>query len=307
MLVRKTIVSISIALLTGAGLLACKDTYVDPAVTAATENDITIQQYNTAEKINATKTASGLYYVINTANPTGKLPAIGDEVAFTYKLSSLQHTVLDSTRKDTLVYSLFGLGVLQAGLEEGLGLMHVGESATLLVPSSLAFGSRVIIPTSTSATSTTLASYSPVRFDVNLVASRTEDEQIDQFVADSNLVVTEKTTTGLRLIKTKDNPSGQVVANGQTVVVKYTGKHIRSTTAFSSGTTTVIVGKNQIISGGGVDEGLRKLKVGEQARLIFPSSLGYGITGLRNQTQNNSYIIPPYSPLVYDVQIVSAQ
>ena len=56
--------------------------------------------------------------------------------------------------------------------------------------------------------------------------------------------------------------------------------------------------------GGGVikgwEEGISMMKVGGKARLIIPSWLGYGAKGSGDK-------IPPYSTLVFDVELLNVQ
>jgi FKBP-type peptidyl-prolyl cis-trans isomerase 2 len=56
----------------------------------------------------------------------------------------------------------------------------------------------------------------------------------------------------------------------------------------------IIAGSGQVISG--LDKGLLMCYLGEQSFLIFNSDLGYG--------SNSLGIVPPYSPLMFQVQIV---
>lgn len=282
-----------------AGLVGCSSDYVDPAVTAETENDAAIMAYNRDSSLSAQKVASGLYYVVKTLNPTGKMPAMGDEVGYMYQFRTLKNEVID--KRDSTIYAPFGTG--QFITDEPLKWIRVGESAVFLLPSYLAFGAQAINYTEGTQTKT-LPAYSPVRLDLKLISSKTEDEQIDQYVADKKLTVTEKTTTGLRFIRTQANPTGILPITGQTVTVKYSGMLIRSTTPFDPGTNPLILtlGRNEVVPG--FEEGVRKLRVGEKATIIFPSLQGYGAPG---RLQGNRYVIPPYAPLIFNLEVISAQ
>ena len=77
-------------------------------------------------------------------------------------------------------------------------------------------------------------------------------------------------------------------------MVRYTGK-LLSDKQFDTGDIQVRVGSGSVIKG--FDEGVSKMKIGEKATLIFPSSLGYG-------TQGSGTTIRPYAPLLFEVEIV---
>ncbi len=49
--------------------------------------------------------------------------------------------------------------------------------------------------------------------------SGSEEEQIESYITSKGLVVTEKTTTGLRYIRTKENVAGAMLAKGKTVTL----------------------------------------------------------------------------------------
>ena len=123
-----------------------------------------------------------------------------------------------------------------------------------------------------------------------------EDEQINNYISSKNLAVTEKTNSGLRYIVTKANPSGAALKVGQTINVNYSGT-LLSGKSFDSGNFSFVLGGGRVIAG--FDEGIAKMKVGEKATLIFPSTLGYGSSG--------SGPIPANSPLVFDIEVVSAR
>jgi FKBP-type peptidyl-prolyl cis-trans isomerase len=276
------------------GLWACSSTTPDPVSTAGADNAVAIKTYlSTRPALAGIKTSnSGLYYLIRTPIPTAKSPGLGEEVSFNFKSYNLQDVLVDSTTVP--VYYPFGLSLLLFGLEEGLSYMHEGEKATLIMPSELAYGSRA---------STNLPAYSPVRFEVTLLRSLTEGQQITRYLRDNKLTLTDSTATGLRIIKTLSNPAGNAVVTGQTVNVRYSGTLLRDPKVFDSGTFTLVLGTTSVIAG--FEEAVRKLRVGEKATVIIPSAIGYGTKGSVNG--NNQYVVTPYAPMVFTLEVVSAQ
>jgi len=88
------------------------------------------------------KTASGLYYNI-TKKTTGKPAAKGSKVSVHYEGKLLNGQVFDSSfqRNQPIDFTL-GIGQVIAGWDEGIMLLKVGEEATFVIPSDLAYGSR---------------------------------------------------------------------------------------------------------------------------------------------------------------------
>jgi|LakMenEpi03Aug12_release.lakeMendotaPanAssembly.Ray.scaffolds.fasta_scaffold236896_2 FKBP-type peptidyl-prolyl cis-trans isomerase len=124
--------------------------------------------------------------------------------------------------------------------------------------------------------------------------SGSEEEQIESYITSKGLVVTEKTTTGLRYIRTKENVAGAMLAKGKTVTLNYTGKLLTGK-KFDAGSFSFVLGGGRVIKG--FDEGIAKMRVGEAASIIFPSSLGYGNQGTSG--------IPGNSPLLFEIEVLS--
>ena len=124
-----------------------------------------------------------------------------------------------------------------------------------------------------------------------------ENQKIEEYITSKKLIVTEKTTSGLRYILTKTNASGAKVANGQTIAVIYAGR-LLTDKQFDAGNFSFVLGSGNAIEG--FDLGIAKMRIGEKATLIFPSALGYG-----SRSQGSD--IPAYSPLVFDIEVISAR
>ncbi len=306
---RKLLFAVFLPLLIG-GFTACKQQDIDASSNAAATfkaNSDDIETYRVSKGLSGTLTSSGLYFVTTQPGTTTVVAAYQQELEFNYQLSVLSRStsntavvtqkLVDSAFAVTPTFIPFFAGALKAGLEEGLLKMHEGEKATLLMPSILAFGDVI-------SADKTVPPNSPVRFDVTLRRVRTEDQQINEYIAANKLVVTETTKSGLRFIKTKVNPAGDSIVTGRTITLNFAGKLLRATTGFAggTGTDTKTAGTPKYITG--IEEGLAKLRAGEKATIIFPSSLGYESVGL---SQEKKYVVPPYSPLRYDIEVVSVK
>ncbi len=88
------------------------------------------------------KTNSGLFYKI-TKNTDGKPATKGSKVSVHYEGKLLSGQVFDSSfqRNQPIDFNL-GLGQVIAGWDEGIQLLKVGEEATFVIPSDLAYGSH---------------------------------------------------------------------------------------------------------------------------------------------------------------------
>jgi FKBP-type peptidyl-prolyl cis-trans isomerase FkpA len=107
------------------------------------------------------KQPSGLYYLEVLAG-TGDQPVANDTVYVRYTGKYLNGTVFDTnvgTGKTDFVFPL-GQGYAIQGFDEGISLMKVGGKATLLTPSSLAYGPQGYY---------TIPGYTALLFDVELI------------------------------------------------------------------------------------------------------------------------------------------
>ncbi len=111
----------------------------------------------------------------------------------------------------------------------------------------------------------------------------------------------EKTESGLRY-QILQNGTGTQATKGATVSVHYKGQ-LTDGTVFDSSykrkePIEFSLGMGQVIAGW--DEGVSLLKVGDKARFVIPSNLGYGSRGAGGA-------IPPNANLIFDVELVSVK
>ena len=111
----------------------------------------------------------------------------------------------------------------------------------------------------------------------------------------------DKTESGLRfkIIQNGDGPKAEA---GQTVSVHYEGSLPEGQVFDSSYKRNEPIdfqlGVGQVIPGW--DEGINLLKVGDKARFVIPSHLGYGAAGAGG-------VIPPNATLVFDVELMGVK
>lgn len=107
-----------------------------------------IQDYLTKNNIKASKTASGLYYVINEPG-AGANVAAGQVVSMKYTGKTLDGRAFDSNIDTSIGHHgtdplTFAVGQHQmiAGFDEGAALLKKGSKATLILPSKLGYGEQ---------------------------------------------------------------------------------------------------------------------------------------------------------------------
>lgn len=122
----------------------------------------------------------------------------------------------------------------------------------------------------------------------------------EKYLKDNNINV-KPSSTGLYRIITEQG-SGKTIAKNSEATVHYTGRLLDGTVFDSSVPRnqpfTVTVGAGQVIPGW--EEGLLGLKEGAKATLIIPSELAYGARGAGRD-------IPPYSTIVFDIEVISVK
>ncbi|HSD08771.1 FKBP-type peptidyl-prolyl cis-trans isomerase [Flavobacterium sp.] len=110
----------------------------EEAVDYTEQNESQIKSYITAHDLDATRSDSGLYYVINEEG-TGKQPTASSNVTVAYKGYYTDQTIFDKS-KDAGVS--FNLSQTIKGWIEGIPYFKEGGSGLLLVPAHLGYGSK---------------------------------------------------------------------------------------------------------------------------------------------------------------------
>ncbi|MCR5887381.1 FKBP-type peptidyl-prolyl cis-trans isomerase [Hymenobacter sp. J193] len=127
------------------------------------KDDVVLQDYIKKNNLKAEKDASGIYYVI-AQQGTGAKPKSGQTVSVQYKGTLLDGKEFDSSAKSNggkpIEFPL-GVGQVIPGWDKGIALLNKGTKATLLIPSSLAYGQR--------GAGADIPADAVLRFDVELV------------------------------------------------------------------------------------------------------------------------------------------
>jgi FKBP-type peptidyl-prolyl cis-trans isomerase FkpA len=271
---------------------------------------------------NFTKTPKGALVKVLTNNPGEKIK-LNDVITF---------DVVQKTEKDSVLFSSYMLGhplkiQIQpcqnvGDLMDAFPLMAAKDSAYVKVPSDSIFkdhedqrpafikkGSWLVFNLKIDR----IQSLQEAMDEKNIADAKikaSEAVERDKYIAGHKLIV-KTTPSGLKYMITQPSLKPKPLV-GDTLLVNYTGSTIDGKVFDSSiqaeaqkaglnqpgrnyEPLQVILGTSPIIKGW--NEGLLLLNEGSKAKFIIPSDLGYGAEGAGND-------IPPYSTLIFDVELV---
>lgn len=276
-----------ILIVSGILLSSCLGKFVETDLDQlAKEEELKIVEFGQTNSLNLTKNAStGIYYNISKTNSGGLAVSSAYDLHLAYSLKTLDgKEIVKKTVADSAMFNFYTTQAFD-GFKYALLTLKEGEKGVFLLPSYQAYYDNP--PAGVAKRAIIVA-------EIELVDMVSEDEKIDRFIKKKNLLVTEKTNSGLRFIRTNAKTTNDSLKTGDNVTVKYNGMFLNET-SFDSGSFGLVIGSSSAIVG--FTEGISKLRKGEKAKLIFPSAIGYGSSG--------SSSIPPFTPLIFDVEILS--
>lgn len=264
------------------------------------------------------ETESGLKYKFHTQNTEAKKPAKGDMLMLHLIYVINGETVFyDSKVNPAPMQMELRESGYPGDINEGLGMLHVGDSATFIVDAKDFFTKTVQAP----GMPEPFKEGDKIHFDVVLQdfmtraeyvaeqqkmyeqkeaqkveARATEETAIAAYIEDNKLE-TRVLKGGVQIVDLEEGEGAQA-ASGKTVKVHYTGKLLNGEKFDSSydrdKPIQIKLGANQVIQGWEV--GIPELKVGGKALLIIPFDMGYG--------SRDAGSIPPFSTLVFEVELL---
>jgi FKBP-type peptidyl-prolyl cis-trans isomerase FkpA len=270
------------------------------------------------------KSETGLYYKFHSKGSDTTHPKYGDFIRIKMIIKTK-----DSTLQNSNDFSPDGMRdmlrqpVFKGGIEEGIRMMAIGDSATFLVNAD---SINKYYPARDSTKRLAAKSYLEFNFKLMNIQSEKEvmweEEQnrkkfieerkakgpleLSQYIAD-NHIEQQPTASGLYVI-IKEKGTGIIPKDNDTVVVHYTGTLLNGT-EFDSSVKRGEPFKFVVNDKGGMsvipgwNEAVKLMKKGTIASIILPHSLAYDSTGVMNH-QTGKYFIPPYSPLKFDIQLL---
>ena len=292
---------------------------------------------NDSEFEGFTKAENGLNYKFFNHDENGVKVTEGDGITFSYIISNNKN---DSLIVDSKTVSQDGSGYTKflmpktsfvGSLEDGMAMMCKGDSAAFIIsadsfflktmrmnelPAQFKPGEKLkaIVKIKDVIGKKELEANQKQQMAEQEVKMKEAEGQekivMEKYLADNKITV-KPTESGLYLIESKKG-SGAKPKAGDEVEVNYTGRLLDGKMFDSSveadakegnvfnpqrpyGPFKFILGQGQVIKGW--DEAISMLSKGAKAKIVLPSNLGYG--------PNGGGPIPPFSPLVFEVELVS--
>ena len=258
------------------------------------------------------KDKSGLYYKFHVQNKDSLQAQMDDIVEITYNLRTIDSLLASNMyRIDMIAESLY-----PGDFYDALRKMHLGDSATFIMNGDTFFHYFIGQPFPFEK--------KELYFDIKLssIMSKEEFEQkraermkqteakieelrlaedslINDFIKTNNITV-KPTASGLYITKNVLG-KGKAIVKGSKVQIHYIGTLLDGTVFDSSverGTPIeIVVGQGSVIEGW--EEALLLMREGDLATVLIPSKLAYGNRGTGP--------ISPYTPLVFDMEVVTVE
>jgi len=248
------------------------------------QNETDILNYLEKNNIDAEKTESGLYYVIEKQGD-GLQPNSHSDVLVSFKANYLDGK--DFAKSDEFGYA-FNLRQIISGWAEGIAMLKEGGEAKLIIPSRLAYGNHDF---------SSIPAGSVFVFDTKLLSTKEgidklNDVQIKDYLEKNNLIA-EKSTSGLYYIIDSIG-TGDMPNTNSNVQVKYKGYFLNGDVFDETENDTASFNLQKVIPG--FQEGLLHFNEGGTGTVLIPCTLGYGFYGSRS--------IPAGAVIAFDVELI---
>lgn len=266
------------------------------------------------------ETKSGLKYKFILQNKNAQQPQMGD----------LMELSMSYSYKDSILFNSFDYGpsvpmqliepLYEGDIVEGFAMMGLGDSAIFKVnadsfyyynvgmehaPEFISPGAKITFHVGLLGIKTKevfereQSEYEKQREAMLQILQKEEEEFLERYLKENNITV-EPNPSGLYYIEIKEGVGPRALP-GRSVRVHYTGYLVDGKKFDSSYTRdqpiSFKIGGGMVIPG--FEEGITMMREGGKAKLIVPSKLAYGEQELEN--------IPPFSTLIYEVELIEAQ
>lgn len=249
---------------------------------------------------------TGIYYrFYGDINDTAEMPQRGDLVGILFSLRTADSVLIPMIPNQMIVDSAYEGDVFDA-----IKMMHVGDSATFIFNGQeffekmfqgqeYPFGDEPLYMDIKLFGRMAKADFEKAQaeFMAEMQTKQAQEDSLIQDYVKSKNITAKPNEQGIYIITTKKG-TGAHLEMMQTVKVHYTGKLLDGTVFDSSiergEPIEVTLGAGQVIPGW--ENALSNMSVGEKATVIIPSAQAYGERGTQG--------IPPYSTLVFDMEVV---
>ncbi|MCP9765742.1 hypothetical protein EGI31_22635 [Lacihabitans soyangensis] len=231
-------------------LSSCLGKYVETDLDVLAKNEeLKMVEYGQTNSLTLTKNAStGIYYNISKTNSAGLAVSSAYDLHVAYSLKTIEgKEIVKKTAADSAMFNFYTTQAFD-GFKYALLLLKEGEKGTFLIPSYQAYYENP--PAG-------IEKYAVIVAEIELIDLLSEDDKINNYVKKKGLTVTEKTSSGLRFIRTNAKTTNDSLKTGDNVTVKYNGMFLNET-SFDSGTFGVVIGSSSAIAG--FTEGFQNLE-----------------------------------------------
>lgn len=276
-----------------------------------------------------TDATTGIQYHFFNHDDKGSKPTLGDYARVYLTLKNANDSLIFDSRhkqrkEDTSKTVTIHLEKTFNGcLPEGIAMMAVGDSASFRLsadsfylksfhshqmPSFIKPGSMITfnIKLESFETPQQMANDMDAQMKerMQMMEQRKADEpnQIAKYIADNKITVKPE-SDGIYILE-RVKGKGKPIKTGDSVEVKYTGMLLDGTVVQTSDhgpgntTFTLVYGKDSFTKG--FDDIIANLEAGGSVKALVPSSLAYG-------EQSPNALIPPYTPLIYMVEVIKVK
>ncbi|MEM9549510.1 MAG: FKBP-type peptidyl-prolyl cis-trans isomerase [Bacteroidota bacterium] len=238
-------------------------------------NSLSPEEYINLNNLQATELSEGVFIIIHDEG--------NEERASLEQVVDVNYTarLTDETQFDQAEDFTVSLGSLIPGWQIGLGEIGVGGSCTLIIPYQVGFGEVQNGPVPAKSTLIFEITLNDI-YSIRTVEEYITDNELNTTVLDKGVqIVIHEPGSDV-----KPNPDSQVVIN-------YIGK-LTNELVFDRG-VGVTFGLGNLIEGWQI--GLQELGESGSCTLVIPSDAAYGDAQVG--------IIPPNSPLVFEIDLIS--
>lgn len=270
------------------------------------------------------KSKTGLQYKFYKQNKKAKKPIVGDILHLEMRYKTEKDSVIfdSKTEGSQPVYLQLYAPTYKGDIVEGVSMLSVGDSASFVVSADSFFVKNVglgelppfVVKGSFLTFDMVLKGFDTKEDYENMKKIQAEKEaiyidslkaveiiSIKQYI-DSNKITREPSPSGMYYLEILKG-TGERADNHKTVKVHYKGTFLNGKVFDSSYDRNEPIefklGEHQVIPGW--EEGLMYMNVGGKAKFIIPSQIAYGEAGA------GGGIIPPFCPLVFEVELIEVK